>query len=72
MLIKMKSVLTGNLNRMRISSISRHQFEHWKIHGGLVERVFPHCTPEQHDFLRSGITPEERDHYNHNNFERLL
>lgn len=56
------SVLTGNVNQMEIP-ISRSQYLHWQQHGGLVNRTFPHCSEDQLEFLRSGITPEERDRH---------
>ena len=65
MIVEVKSILTGNLNRMQIPSITRAEWEHWKKTGGLVERAFPHCTTDQHEFLRSGVTPQERELFNH-------
>ena len=64
MVIKKVSVLTGNINEMDIP-ISHSQYLHWQRHGGLVNKTFPHCSDEQHEFLRSGITPKEREHHCH-------
>jgi hypothetical protein len=63
--IKKVSILTGNVNEMDIP-ISHSQYLYWQRHGGLVSKTFPHCSDEQHEFLRSGITPEERDHHHYN------
>lgn len=38
--------------------VTEEQLVAWKA-GGLAHDVFKDCTPEQREFIMSGITPEE-------------
>ena len=29
--------------------------------GGLIQDIFPHLTPEEREFIKTGITPDEWD-----------
>lgn len=40
--------------------LSEQQFKDWKD-GSLIQNVVPHFTPEEREFLISGLTPKEWD-----------
>ena len=57
MLIDKRSVITGALNQMdldvTLTELKRHE------DGELAQRVWPHLTSPEREFLISGITVEE-------------
>ena len=57
MLIHRTSAMTGK-NHSREISIQPIQLTAWKA-GGLIQNVAPHLSPDDREFLISGITPEE-------------
>lgn len=60
MIIEKTSILTGRKNTMEID-ISENRYHLWKRSQGkiLVQEAFPDLSIADHDFLISGITPEE-------------
>jgi len=52
-----KSLFTGETHEMELP-ITEEQLRRWQD-GELIQRVFPHLTADQREFLISGVTPEE-------------
>ena len=59
MLIKRTSVLTGTERTMEIPCTAE-QLAIWAA-GELAQNAFPDLTPEQREFIMTGIIPEEWD-----------
>jgi hypothetical protein len=59
--ITKKSLLTGKVHTMEIP-ITQHQLDMWEG-GELIQNVMPELSPEEREFLISGITPKEWDGY---------
>lgn len=57
MLVKMTSPFSGKDNVMSLN-ITPEQIERWRA-GELIQNVFPHLTPDEREFLMTGITPDE-------------
>lgn len=57
MLITRKSLISGNINSMSLP-ITEEQYNAWE-QGTLVQVAMPHLTPDEREFVMSGITPEE-------------
>ena len=57
MIIEKESPFSGNVNRMDIP-VTLAQIEAWKG-GELIQRAMPNLTPDEREFLMTGITPEE-------------
>ena len=57
MLIERESPLSGNKNRMDIP-VTLEQIAAWKG-GELIQRVMPNLSPDEREFLMTGITAEE-------------
>ena len=51
------SIITNKLHEMNLP-ITEEQYARWK-RGALVQDVFPELTPDQREFILSGITPDE-------------
>ena len=51
------SIITNKLHEMDLP-ITEEQYARWK-RGALVQDVFPGLTPDQREFILSGITAEE-------------
>ena len=57
MLITRKSLISGNINTMSLP-ITEEQYTAWE-QGTLVQDAMPHLTPDEREFVMSGITPTE-------------
>ena len=57
MLITRKSLISGNTNSMSLP-ITEEQFNAWE-QGTLVQVAMPHLSPDEREFVMTGITPEE-------------
>ena len=57
MIIEKESPISGNVNRMD-SPVTLAQIEAWKG-GELIQRAMPNLTPDEREFLMTGITAEE-------------
>lgn len=57
MLIKRKSIISGDTNSM-VLPITSTQLDRW-TGGDLIQNVFPDLSADQREFLMTGITPEE-------------
>ena len=57
MLITRKSLISGNINSMSLP-ITEEQYNAWE-QGTLVQVAMPHLTPDEREFVMTGITPEE-------------
>ena len=57
MLITRKSLISGNINTMSLP-ITEEQYTAWE-QGTLVQNAMPHLTPDEREFVMTGITPEE-------------
>jgi len=61
MRIVRKSPFSGLMHEMEID-ITEHQLERWQK-GELIQNVFPRLTADEREFIKTGITAEEWDHY---------
>ncbi len=57
MKIEKMSPFTGKLNTMEID-VTDQQLLDW-MNGGLIQVVMPNLTPDEREFIKTGITPEE-------------
>ena len=57
MLITRKSLISGNTNTMSLP-ITEEQYNAWE-QGTLVQVAMPHLSPDEREFVMSGITPTE-------------
>ena len=57
MLITRKSLISGNINSMALP-ITEEQYNAWE-QGTLVQVAMPHLSPDEREFVMTGITPEE-------------
>ena len=62
MKVTRKSLITGNESTLDLP-ITFDQWQRYWAREGLVQDIFPHLTPEQREFLMTGITPEEWQTY---------
>lgn len=53
-----RSFLTGKSHTLDLP-ITEKQLEAYENGYGLIQDIFPDLTPEQREFIRSGITEEE-------------
>ena len=56
MKLQRKHPFTGDFNTMELD-ITQEQLNSW-MDGELVQNVFPHLTPDEREFIMTGITPE--------------
>jgi hypothetical protein len=56
-LITRKSILSGKVHAMSLP-ITEEQYTAWE-QGTLVQDAMPHLTPDEREFIMTGITPEE-------------
>lgn len=61
MLIKNRSKLTGKEHTLEIA-ITPEQLERW-LGGELIQNVCPHLSADDREFLISGATKEEWEHF---------
>ena len=59
MLIKRVSPFSGEENEMEIP-VTEEQLTNWK-NGMLIQNAMPNLTPDQREFLMTGITAKEWD-----------
>ncbi len=57
MLITRKSLISGNINTMSLP-ITEEQYTAWE-QGTLVQVAMPHLSPDEREFVMTGITPTE-------------
>ena len=57
MLITRKSLISGNTNTMSLP-ITEEQYNAWE-QGTLVQVAMPHLSPDEREFVMTGITPTE-------------
>jgi hypothetical protein len=57
MKITRKSPFSGKVNEMEIP-VTEDQLKDWQS-GTLIQNAMPNLTPDQREFLMTGITPEE-------------
>ena len=55
-----RSLITGKIHEMDLP-ITEDDLLAWESSGELIQRAFPHLSPDQREFLLSGATPEEWD-----------
>ena len=60
MLIIRTSPFSGNTNSMEIE-VTQEQLRSWQVDGVLIQNAMPHLTPDEREFIKTGITPEEWD-----------
>lgn len=59
MQIRQTSILTGK-TRVREIDVSEAQLQAW-MNGALIQNVMPDVSPDDREFIKTGITPEEWD-----------
>jgi len=59
MLVGKKSQLSGKSHEMEID-VSEKQITLW-MEGALIQDVMPNLTPDEREFIMTGITPAEWD-----------
>jgi hypothetical protein len=59
-LIMRISMLSGEVNEMDLD-ITPAQLEAYELFGVLLQDAFPNLSPDEREFIKSGITPEEWD-----------
>ena len=59
MLVAKVSPMSGQVNHLDLP-ITQDAYEAWRS-GALIQRVMPHLTPVQREFLITGYTPEEQN-----------
>ena len=52
-----RSLVSGETNVMDLP-VTQMQLQEWK-NGGLIQNVFPDLTPDEREFIQTGITPNE-------------
>lgn len=60
MRIARKSPLTGKINVMELD-VTEEQLERYSRREGLIQNVFPHLTPAEREFIKTGYTQEDWD-----------
>jgi len=53
-----RSMITGKAHTMDLP-ITEKQLEAYENGYGLIQDVFPNLTPDEREFIKSGITPDE-------------
>lgn len=56
--VTMRSMFTGRLNSMELP-VRQGQIEYWKLSGKPIQKVFPHLSADQREFLMTGVTSAE-------------
>ena len=54
------SPFSGNTNVMEID-VTLEQLSSWQVDGILIQDAMPHLTPDEREFIKTGITSEEWD-----------
>ena len=57
-LVQRRSGISGNLNKIFIKGLTKDQFDKWRA-GEHIQAVMPSLSPDEREFLKTGITPEE-------------
>mgnify|MGYP003653009749 FL=1 len=57
MLIKRTSRISGKTTTMEIN-VTAEQILEW-YEGALIQDAMPHLTPDEREFIKTGITPDE-------------
>ena len=60
MLVNRTSILSGKVREMDLD-ITPAQLELYEVHGVLIQEAFPNLSPDEREFIMTGITPEEWD-----------
>lgn len=58
MLITRKSAFTGKTHTLDLP-VTQEQMDNWLVNRPLIQRAFPNLSPEQREFILTGVTPEE-------------
>lgn len=58
MKVTRKSLISGKFHTMELP-VSSLDLDTYHAGNANIQDVFPHLTPEQREFIKSGITPEE-------------
>ena len=58
--ISRKSNLTGVTSRM-VMLVDRADLDSWEAGNGNIQDIMPYLSPDEREFLMTGITPEEWD-----------
>lgn len=60
MLIQRTSMLSMKTRTMDIP-VTEAQLQSWEFGGELIQNAMPDLTPDQREFIKTGITPDEWD-----------
>ena len=67
MLITRRDPFTGKENTLDLN-VTQDQFDSWEA-GELIQNAFPHLTPDEREFILTGITSDSWDIYLNENYE---
>ena len=54
------SILTNVTRTANFPSVTLEQYQSWQ-NGTLIQDAFPQLTPDEREFIKTGVTPEEWD-----------
>jgi hypothetical protein len=57
MIIHRRSLISGKTNTMDLP-VTEEQIETWQ-NGGLIQDIFPELTPDEREFIKTGISSDE-------------
>jgi hypothetical protein len=60
MKITRTSAFTGVVHTLDIP-VTQEQLDRWQVGGVLIQRAMPNLTPDEREFLMTGVTAEEWD-----------
>jgi hypothetical protein len=60
MIVRKTSIFTGKTSEMDLP-ITQEQYDYWQSGAEVIQKVFPHLTTYQREFLMTGATQEEWD-----------
>lgn len=60
MLVTRKSIVSGKV-RTKDLPIEKEDLESYERGEGLIQDIFPNLTPDQREFIQTGITEDEWD-----------
>ena len=49
---------SGNISSMEID-VTEDQLRAWSIGGKMIQEAMPNISPDEREFIKTGITPEE-------------
>mgnify|MGYP007022333354 CR=1 FL=1 len=60
MIVTRTSMLTGIEHTMDLP-VTQKQLDDYMFGNGLIQNIFPDLTPDEREFIKTGVTPDEWD-----------